>query len=483
MPVLVLRGQGMEVRPVSTVRDRLTRLREDIAAAGAEAPADRSRPGDLRARLKRMRRPSPPAGATRGAPDEGVLCERIGGRPLAEGLLVCERSIPEGFRRESPPRPGDLPSLQANEMGQWIPAFAGMTEIDSGTTSRHSRESGNPRETRGRGSFTAMEAAAPARGVEALRFFVPEAEGGPETIAFVDTETTGLAGGTGTLVFQIGLARWRGGALEVVQYLLSRVEGEAAMLDHARDWLDGVRSTVTFNGKSFDAPLLATRYRLAGRRAPFAALAHLDLLHPARRAFAGRLDDCRLGTLERNLLGLEREGDLPGHEAPRAWFDWLRRGESVSLARVLDHNRLDLLSLAALLPVLHDCYRDPVASGAKPRIVLPPAARGPGSEAAYTYLSARRRSLDPESLRALARCARRRGDWPLAVETWQALAAAECVESLESLAKFHEHVARDFGRAEAVTSTLIALEPGAARHHHRAARLRVRRGGTSRQFD
>ena len=428
MLALASNRHASDVRPVSTVRARLAQLRDGVAAAGAAAASDRAPADDLRARLKRMRRPSPPAGAARAAPDEGALCERIGGRPLADGLMVCEHRLPGGFRH-------------------------GKIALDA------------------------------ARASNALGFFLPGSESDSEAIAFLDTETTGLAGGTGTLVFQIGLARWRDGALDVAQYLLCRVEGEAPMLDHARNWLAGVRTMVTFNGKSFDAPLLATRYRLAVSRDPFSTLRHLDLLHPARRAFARRLDDCRLGTLERSLLGLEREGDLPGHEAPRAWFDWLRRGESVALARVLEHNRLDLLSLAALLPVLHDCYRDPVGRGADPRVVLPPGARGPGSEPAYRYLRSRRPRLDPDSLRALARCARRRGDWPLAVEIWRALAAAECIESLESLAKYHEHVAHDFSRAESVTGTLIGLEPGASRHRHRAVRLRVRCGAPSSQLD
>ena len=428
MPALAFHRHASDVRPVSTIRARLARLREDVAAVGAAAASDRAPADDLRARLKRMRRPSPPAGAARVAPDEGALCERIGGRPLADGLVVCRHRLPGGFRH-------------------------GKIVVDAAST-------GN-----------------------ALGFFLPGPESNPEAIAFLDTETTGLAGGTGTLVFQIGLARWHDGALDVAQYLLSRVEGEAAMLGHARDWLAGVRAMVTFNGKSFDAPLLATRYRLTGSRDPFAALLHLDLLHPARRAFAGSLDDCRLGTLEHTLLGLEREGDLPGHEAPRAWFDWLRRGESVALARVLEHNRLDLLSLAALLPVLHDCYRDPMGRGADPRVVLPPAARGPGSDSAYRYLRARRLRLDDDSLRALARCARRRRDWLLAVDIWAALAATNCIESLESLAKYHEHIARDFHEASASTSTLIALEPVAARHRHRAARLRIRRGAASNQLD
>lgn len=419
---------------MSALRERLGRVRSGagVGSGPGSGPLGGESTGpridDLRARLQRMRRTSQRAGALRAERDEAALCRRIDGRPLAAGLVVRERRLDAGFRH------GDI-------------------------------------------------AADGERAGEALRFFAPALGARPEGLVFMDTETTGLAGGTGTLVFQLGLARWREGALEVVQYLLTRFEGEAAMLEHAGDWLSGMRALVTFNGKSFDAPLLAARYQLARRPDPFAVPVHLDLLHAVRRAFGTALGDCRLGTVERHLLGQEREGDIPGHEAPRAWFDWLRHGEVHALSRVLEHNRLDLLSLAALLPFLHQCYRDPVARGADPRIVLPPAARGPGSDSAYRYLRERRERLDEDSLRALARCARRRRDWSLAVEVWRALAAENCIESLESLAKYHEHVVRDFVEAGAATSTLIALEPDSARHRHRAARLRIRRGAPSDQLD
>jgi len=179
----------------------------------------------------------------------------------------------------------------------------------------------------------------------------------------LDTETSGLSGGTGTVAFLLGLARVDGDAFEVRQWLLTAFAGEPAMLAAARDW-GGDGPLVTYNGKCFDVPLLATRLRLQGEPDTYAGRSHLDLLFPTRRAFARRWDDCRLLTAERRLLGFSRPDDIPGAEVPAAWFDWLHRGAWARLAEVVRHNVWDLLSLAALLPALRETYRRPHAAGA-----------------------------------------------------------------------------------------------------------------------
>jgi uncharacterized protein YprB with RNaseH-like and TPR domain len=171
----------------------------------------------------------------------------------------------------------------------------------------------------------------------------------PARLRFFDTETTGLAGGTGTRAFQIGVGDWHAGAFRVRQLTLTTLGGEAAMLDAFARWLDPDTLLVSYNGRSYDAPLLTTRFRLARRASPLPALAHLDLLHPVRRRYRGIWANCRLATVERELLGIVREDDLPGSEAPRAWRDYLRGGSARDLRRVAAHNRQDLVSLAALL--------------------------------------------------------------------------------------------------------------------------------------
>nr|WP_026802467.1 ribonuclease H-like domain-containing protein [Arenimonas oryziterrae] len=169
-----------------------------------------------------------------------------------------------------------------------------------------------------------------------------------DLLAF-DTETTGLAGGTGTRAFMIGAADWRDGGLRTRQLYLSSMAAESAMLREFAAWLHPRSVLVSYNGKSYDRPLLSTRYRLARLPDPVLGRAHVDLLHPVRRRYRGQWANCRLATVERQLLGVVREDDLPGSEAPRAWLDYLRGGSARDLRRVAAHNHQDLGSLAALL--------------------------------------------------------------------------------------------------------------------------------------
>jgi len=174
-----------------------------------------------------------------------------------------------------------------------------------------------------------------------------------EQLLCIDTETTGLAGGSGTRAFMIGAADWVDGRLRLRQLYLDAMAGEAAMLDTFAGWLSADRMLVSYNGRSYDAPLLATRYRLARRANPLAGLAHLDLLYPVRRRYRGVWENCRLVTVERELLRVVREDDLPGAQAPAAWLDYLRGGSARRLRQVLQHNAQDIVSLARLLCALH----------------------------------------------------------------------------------------------------------------------------------
>jgi len=189
--------------------------------------------------------------------------------------------------------------------------------------------------------------------LEGLLSELPEAAGtAPEQWLFLDTETTGLSGGSGTLAFLVGIARYRKGCLRVRQYLITRFSGEEALLRSLVQDIDGGATLVSYNGKSFDLPLLATRMGLHRLENPLPGLPHLDLLHPVRRRFSGQWENCRLATVERELLGFGRDGDLPGSQAPRAWLDYVKQGRWQRLQGVIDHNRLDLVSLAVLLPAL-----------------------------------------------------------------------------------------------------------------------------------
>lgn len=168
-----------------------------------------------------------------------------------------------------------------------------------------------------------------------------------------DTETTGLAGGTGTRAFMIGAADWLDGVLRVRQLYITAMSGECAMLREFSTWIAPDTVLVSYNGKSYDAPLLATRYRLARIPNPLSGLAHVDLLHPMRRRYRHIWPNCKMATAERQLLGVVREDDLPGSEAPRAWLTYLRGGSSTNLKRVAAHNLQDVRSLGGLLVKAH----------------------------------------------------------------------------------------------------------------------------------
>ena len=168
-------------------------------------------------------------------------------------------------------------------------------------------------------------------------------------LLFFDTETTGLAGGTGTRAFMIGAADWHAGALRIRQLTMRTMAAEQAMLDAFRAWVRPDTMLVSYNGKCYDAPLLATRYRLARQTNPLAGLPHVDLLYPTRRRYRGVYENCRLATIERQVLRIVREDDLPGSEAPAAWLSYLRGGSAQNLRRVLAHNHQDVISLSRLL--------------------------------------------------------------------------------------------------------------------------------------
>lgn len=171
----------------------------------------------------------------------------------------------------------------------------------------------------------------------------------PRRVLFFDTETTGLAGGTGTRAFMIGAAHWRDAWLHVRQLLITTLAAEAAMLEVFASWLSADTVLASYNGKSYDAPLLRTRFRLARMPDPTASLEHVDLLYPSRRRYRGVYENCRLATIERQVLKIVREDDLPGSEAPAAWLGYLRGGAADNLRRVAQHNHQDVVSLSRLL--------------------------------------------------------------------------------------------------------------------------------------
>jgi uncharacterized protein YprB with RNaseH-like and TPR domain len=181
----------------------------------------------------------------------------------------------------------------------------------------------------------------------------------PTQWAFLDTETTGLAGGSGTYAFLIGVG-WIGPeGFRVRQFFLRDYDEEASALYALNELLARFEVLITYNGKSYDQPLLETRYTMNRARTPFGRMEHLDLLYGARRLFKLRLENCRLVNLENQILGIEREGDVPGEMIPYLYFEYLRSRRAYRLISVFHHNVLDIVSLACLTGVIPEAFRDP----------------------------------------------------------------------------------------------------------------------------
>lgn len=179
----------------------------------------------------------------------------------------------------------------------------------------------------------------------------------PQRWAFLDTETTGLAGGSGTYAFLIGVGRITEDGFRVRQFFMREYAEEPSVLAALEQHLQQFDVLVTYNGKSYDQPLLETRFRMTRRPPPFSRLPHLDLLHGARRLWKLRLEGCRLMHLEQQILGFQREGDIPGELIPYVYFEYLRSREACRVAPILHHNAVDILTLACLTAIVPAAFR------------------------------------------------------------------------------------------------------------------------------
>jgi len=275
---------------------------------------------------------------------------------------------------------------------------------------------------------------------------------------FLDTETTGLSGGTGTVAFLIGMGWFEGSRFVMKQLFMRDYSEERAALMFLRELVQDRQFLVTFNGKAFDINLLTARFILNRLADPLGGLPHLDLLHPARRLLRHRLDNVRLGTIEGAVLAMEREEDVPGYEIPQRYFDWLKRRDGRLMADVFLHNRLDVLSMAALTAHLTEMIaaeetgparRPPPDLLAAARLLL---HRG-DTVGACRMLTELRSAPCPltvrQACRLLSLIYKRAGKWPQAVEIWEEMIvpSPDDVFPLIELAKYHEHRTRDYVQA------------------------------------
>jgi hypothetical protein len=329
----------------------------------------------------------------------------------------------------------------------------------------------------------------------------------PERLIYLDTETTGLAGGTGTCAFLIGIGMIEGTQFVVRQYFLRDYPEEKAVLSALAEILNSYDGLVTYNGKTFDVPLLETRYALARLKSPFGRLLHLDALHPSRRLWKLRLESCKLTDLERAVLKIEREGDVPGSEIPGIYFDYLRSGDARGLQPVFFHNALDIMTLAALTVELARAIGDGGAASLDSPVDLFSLSRiyqtaGESEQSVDTCQRAISGGLpedvEARALHQLAMQYKRQRRRDLATETWLELsrrASPLALDAFEELAIHYEHHRRD--PQGALEFTLAALErlnsevpvggaapppistPQAERFSRRLARLRRKVGRLS----
>lgn len=301
-----------------------------------------------------------------------------------------------------------------------------------------------------------------------------------ERLLFLDTETTGLSGGAGTLPFLVGLAFLERGELVVEQLHLPGPGAERPLLRRLVERLETASGVVSFNGRSFDWPLLRTRC-VMNRLPALPVLPHFDVLHAARRVLRHRLPEARLGTVERLVLGVERENDLEGAQVPQAWFDFLRTGRVAGLERVLTHNLYDLRSTAHLLSWLGAAWTGDVE-------VEPEVSLGLAELAARASLplraerhyreavASRSRSARVRALLGLGRVLRARGAVQEAAVHWER-ALPECDEAGAlhlALARLYEHRLRDVETAtvHALAARVAEDAEASSRRLSRLARKR-----------
>ena len=327
----------------------------------------------------------------------------------------------------------------------------------------------------------------------------PSAPSGRE-LMFLDLETTGLFGGAGTQAFLVGCAAIEGDSIRIRQFLLPGFEHERAVLSELHAWANRHGAICTYNGRTFDVPLIETRFMFHRVPCPLDGVPHLDMLHAARRLWRQRPlttgtpdpDDssCSLAVLEKHIAGVHRVGDVPGYEIPSRFFRFVRDGDARPLESVLEHNRLDLLSLAAVLArALTLINRGPDAASTAQEAyglarVYERAGAHENAEASLlrTIDFARRVGVEPEvhadALRRLAWLRRRARRMHDAADAWMELvslprcAASFRREATEALAIHHEHRSKDLDAARQHTLQLQAdYSADPARVRHRLERL------------
>lgn len=281
---------------------------------------------------------------------------------------------------------------------------------------------------------------------------------------FIDTETTGLSGGTGTYAFLIGVGFFTEQNFKIVQFLMRDFDEEASLLYNLKDILRKFNCIISFNGKTFDLPLLYTRFLMNNIKRLKNDFLHLDLLFSARRVYKGRLQCLSLSSLEENIIGIKRYKDIPGSEIPSIYFKYLQDREPALLKPIVYHNQVDILSLVTLLSILADGIENPFYSKnikdedyyCLARIYEDMGYINKSIECykkAMVSYGTRERACTKLSL-----LYKRLGNWKEAEKLWLLMVKSNInkIFSLIELAKYYEHRVKNYQKAE--TATLMAIE-------------------------
>ena len=284
----------------------------------------------------------------------------------------------------------------------------------------------------------------------------------PKRIVYLDTETTGL-GGSGTVAFLVGMGFLTEQGFEVHQFLMRDYPEESFLLQHVAAGLEKFDVLCTFNGTTFDVPLLESRFLMNRMdRGRLLELPHLDLLHMCRRLWKLRLGRCNLGRLEEVILGKPRVDDLPGSEVPQRYFTYLKTGQMSLLDDILKHNAQDIASLCILLNHMADLYLHPE----RIRFGEDVYSMGRALEkinrtenARCCYRLARRGRMGDSAGAALAMSYRRSGEKEQAAEIWREMIREKRGGAVPytELAKYEEHVRRNVPEAQALTEKALVL--------------------------
>ena len=286
-------------------------------------------------------------------------------------------------------------------------------------------------------------------------------------VVFLDTETTGLFGGAGSLAFLIGIGCFTEKGLIIEQYLMRDFDEEYPMLKSLLDRLKEFRVLVTFNGKSFDWPLLESRFIFSRLKATDWEDRHIDLLHLSRRLWSRCLENCSLSTIEKGILGLYREDDIPGYMIPKVYPEYLNTGDPAEMSRVLKHNEMDIAAMSALFLHISRLFQDPESRGDSFELlgIASELERNHKiQEAAKCYecciRKARNQHIKAEAKKRYAYLMKRHFGPAEAMDVWEDIAAGEgnmFVYPYVEMAKYLEHSMKDFQKALDCTEKAIEL--------------------------